>query len=91
MLRTAGAMASAVMLPVQAAQEAAALTHWVRGANFRLGKDVVGLTGVHYGRVIEIPYSGGSFDVGTKHRMVTMLDALETSSYRDMPLESVAA
>lgn len=90
LLRTAGALASVVMHPVQAAQDAASITNWVRGANFRLGKDVVGIIGVHYGRVIEIPYSGGALDVGTKHRMVTVLAALETSSYRDMPIESVA-
>jgi putative lipase involved disintegration of autophagic bodies len=63
----------------------------VRGANFRLSWDVVGLIGAHYGRVIDIPYTGGALDVGTKHRMGAMIAALETSSYRDMPIESVAA
>jgi hypothetical protein len=87
--RSLGALSSAAMHPVQAAQDAASLTYRVRGANFRLGKDVVGCIGVHYGRVIEIPYSGGALDVGTKHRMVTVLAALEGSSYRDMPMESV--
>src|SRR5262245_42567634 len=54
MLRTAGAMASAIWHPVRAAQDAAARARWVRGANFRLGKDVVGFIGAHYGRVIEL-------------------------------------
>jgi pimeloyl-ACP methyl ester carboxylesterase len=88
-LRTAGALVSAVMHPVQAAQDAAAFFQWVRGVNFRLGKDVVGMIGVHYGRVIEIPYSGGSLDVLTKHKMVTVIAALQGTTYRDMALESL--
>jgi pimeloyl-ACP methyl ester carboxylesterase len=88
-LRTAGTIASAIMHPVQAARDAAAVFTVVRGANFRLGSDLVGSTGVHYGRVIEIPYGGGAMDVLAKHKMASMIEALETSNYRDQPLVAV--
>jgi len=88
-LRTAGAVASMFWHPVQAAQDAASLFYRVRGANFRLGRDIVGSIGVHYGRVIQIEYSGGALDLYQKHRMVSMIAALERSSYRDASLESV--
>jgi len=82
-LRTLGAIASAIWHPMQAARDAAALFHVVSGVNFRLGKDIVGSTGVHYGKVIEIPYSGGALDLIAKHKMGSMIAALETSSYRN--------
>lgn len=88
-IRMAGTITSAVMHPVQAARDAAAVFNVVSGANFRLGSDVVGSTGVHFGRVIEIPYSGGALDVVTKHLMGSVIAALETSRYKNMSLESV--
>ncbi|MFN8177621.1 MAG: hypothetical protein U0167_06830 [bacterium] len=88
-LRTLGTVASAAMHPIQAAQDAAALGYRVRGANFRLGQDVVGSIGVHYGKVIVITYSGGAMDVLTKHKMTSMIAALQSSKYRDMPLDAV--
>lgn len=88
-MRTAGTIASAVRHPVQAAQDAGAVFNRVRGINFRLGKDVVGCTGVHYGDVVEILYSGGALDVVAKHKMTTMLAALQTSSYRNQRLEAL--
>jgi hypothetical protein len=88
-LRTAGTIASAVRHPFQAAQDAGAVFNRVRGINFRLGKDVVGCVGVHYGDVVEIPYSGGALDVAAKHRMTTVLAALQTSPYRNQRLEAL--
>ncbi len=88
-IRTVGTMASAIRHPHQALQDAGSVFHRVQGVNIRLGKDVVGCVGVHYGPVIEIPYSGGTFDVGTKHKMTTMLTELETSPYRNRRLDAL--
>lgn len=88
-VRTAGAVASAFRHPVQAAQDLGSVFHRVRGVNFRLGKDVVGCIGVHYGRVIEITYSGGTLDVAAKHRMTTVLAALEKSSHRNVRVDTL--
>lgn len=89
-LRALGAVGSLVMHPVQAAQDGMALFYRVKGVNFRLGKDVVGCTGVHYGRVIEIPYTGGALDVLAKHKMTTVLAALKDSQFAEMSLTSLA-
>lgn len=88
-LRVAGTISSAFMHPVQAARDTAAVFNVVSGANFRLGSDIVGSTGVHFGRVIEIPYSGGALDVVAKHLMGSMIAALETSPYRNNTLAAV--
>ncbi len=88
-LRTAGAVVSAIRHPMQAAQDLGSITYRVRGVNFRLGRDVVGSIGVHYGPVIEIPYSGGSFDVIEKHKMTSVLASLETSRYRNVRLDAL--
>ena len=44
---------------------------------------------MHYGKVIEIPYSGGALDVLTKHKIGTVIEALESSPYGGMRLESI--
>lgn len=88
-LRSAGAAISAIRHPMQAMQDAGSLFYRVRGMNFRVGKDVVGCIGVHYGPVVELAYSGGAMDVLTKHRMATVISCLAASSYRDMELEQV--
>ncbi len=87
-LRALGSVASAVVHPVQAAQDVRALFRAAHGVNFRLGKDVVGILGVHYGRVVEIPYAGGALDVMQKHRMTTMLAELERAGIAKRPLEA---
>lgn len=88
-IRTLGSIASAALHPVQAAQDARSFFNWVRGVNFRLGRDVVGMIGVHYGNVIQIPYSGNATDVLLKHKMTSVIAALEGTRYRDAPLESL--
>jgi hypothetical protein len=89
LLRGAGALVSAAWHPMQAARDVGSMFYRVRGVNFRLGKDVVGSIGVHYGQVVEIPYAGGALDVLAKHKMTTMLEALEGSNYGNRELESV--
>ncbi len=78
-VRVLGTAASALLHPVQAAQDARAFFRTARGVNFRVGQDVVGCTGVHYGQVVEIPYGGGAPDVMAKHRMTTVLAELQRS------------
>ena len=90
-LRALGAVASAVFHPVQAVQDVGAMFYRVEGVNYRLGKDVVGCIGVHYGRVIEVPYDGGALDVLTKHSMETFLGVLEGPSFRNISLRSLVA
>ena len=88
-LRTAGATLSAFMHPVQAAQDAASIFYRVRGINFRVGQDVVGNIGVHYGRVVQLAYAGGALDLIEKHRMPSVLSSLRASTYRDQELDGV--
>jgi hypothetical protein len=88
-VRTAGATLSALMHPMQAAQDAGSLFYRVRGVNFRVGKDVVGSIGVHYGRVVELAYAGGAMDLIEKHRMPAVLSSLSASSYREQELDAV--
>lgn len=88
-LRLGGMIASAFRHPFQAAEDVGSAFYRVSGVNFRVGKDVVGSWGVHYGQVIEIPYSGGSLDVGEKHRMGTMIEELGNCGYGDRTLVSV--
>jgi|GEM_PF-1441409 len=80
-LRTIGATVSAVRHWDQALQDIGSVFHVVQGVNFRLGKDVVGCIGVHYGKVIEIPYSGGALDVLTKHGIDEVIKHLPGSGY----------
>ena len=87
-VRILGTVGSVVRHPVQAWQDASSLGYSVKGVNFRLGKDVVGIIGVHYGKVLEIPYGGGALDIGAKHMMTTVLTALETSVYRNRDVNS---
>ena len=88
-LRGAGTVLSAFRHPMQAARDLASIFYWVKGVNFRLGKDVVGCTGVHYGKVIEIPYSGGALDLLAKHKMTTMLEELAGSPFQGMELSAL--
>lgn len=74
---------------MQAARDAAAVFNVVLGVNYRLGRDVVGSVGVHYGKVVQITYSGGAMDVIAKHKMENFIPALRSSGYWDSPLASV--
>ncbi|MEM7685028.1 MAG: hypothetical protein AAF293_09380 [Pseudomonadota bacterium] len=88
-LRTAGMFASAFRHPFQALEDIGSAFYRVSGVNFRVGKDIVGTWGVHYGQLIEIPYSGGSLDVKQKHQIGTMISELGTSGYGAKTLASV--
>jgi len=88
-IRIAGTLASSLIHPVQAFQDLKSVTYFVRGVNFRVGKDVVGSLGVHFGKVIELPYSGGALDVGAKHKMATVLEALAAAGYNDVLLDTL--
>ena len=87
--RVGGMVVSAALHPHQALQDMASTFYWVDGVNFRLGKDIVGCTGVHYGKVIEIPYGGGTLDVAAKHKIGTVLTALADSPYAGMQPSAV--
>lgn len=88
-MRVAGSIASVFRHPMQAFQDLAALGRTVKGVNFRLGKDVVGNVGVHFGKVIELRYDGGSFDVLAKHKMGNMLKAIESNGYAKIDLDTL--
>jgi hypothetical protein len=88
-LRVGGAVLSSVRHPQQALQDFKAVTTFVRGVNFRVGKDVVGSYGVHFGKVIELPYSGAALDVLEKHKMKTVKQMLEASNYKDYQLDTL--
>lgn len=88
-IRTAGALVSAVRHPVQAMHDAGSFFNRVQGVNFRVGSDVVGSIGVHYGDVIELRYSGGALDLLAKHKMEAVLTALRESSYGGMQLSAL--
>ena len=75
-IRTVGTVVSAVRHPMQAARDLKAAFRKSNGVNIRLGKDVVGSIGVHMGKVIEIPYSGGAMDVMAKHKIGSVIEAL---------------
>lgn len=90
-LRTVFATLSAVRHPMQAGRDLGSLFYRVKGVNFRIGKDVVGCIGVHYGKVVEIPYDGGALDVKVKHQMATVIRALEASPIGQRTLGSFAA
>ena len=82
----------AVAHPIQTAQDVAAAFHKTRGVNFRLGKDVVGVQGVHIGRVIELPFSGSALEVAKleTHGIDVILAAVVQSSFGEVPLEVLA-
>jgi hypothetical protein len=80
-VRIAGAAASALLHPFQAAEDVGGLFYRVSGVNFRLTGDLVSRTGVHYGQVIEVPYGGGSPDPYTRHIMETILAELRNRGY----------
>ena len=88
-LRIGGMLVSAFRHPFQAADDIGAAFYRVSGVNLRLGKDVVGSWGVHYGQLIEIPYSGGALDVAAKHKMGTMIEALSQQGYDKISLASL--
>jgi hypothetical protein len=88
-IRAVGTVVSAVFHPIQAMEDVKSQFYRVQGVNFRLGKDVVGFTGVHYGKVIEIPYDGGTLDVIAKHKMTTVLKAIDRSPYRNATLRTL--
>jgi len=78
--RTIGAIGSAFLHPFQAAQDVGGLFYRVSGVNMRLGADVVGNIGVHYGQVIQIPYHGDATDVMRRHSISTFVSELEDSA-----------
>lgn len=88
-IRVAGAVASSLRHPIQSAKDVGSLFHQVQGLNVRLGKDIVGNIGVHYGRVIEINYSGGALDVMTKHSIKTMISELQRQGYGNICLSDM--
>lgn len=88
-LRIGGMIASAFRHPFQAAEDIGSAFYRVSGLNIRLGKDVVGSWGVHYGQLLEIPYSGGALDVAAKHKMGTMIEALTNQGYDKITLASL--
>ncbi len=88
-LRIGGMILSAFRHPFQAAEDVGSAFYRVSGVNIRLGKDVVGSWGVHYGQLLEIPYSGGALDVAAKHKMGTMIKALTDQGYDKISLASL--
>ena len=88
-LRIGGMILSAFRHPFQAAEDVGSAFYRVSGLNIRLGKDVVGSWGVHYGQLLEIPYAGGSLDVAAKHKMGTMIEALTDQGYDKLSLASL--
>ena len=88
-VRVVGTVISSIFHPVQAARDIAGLFYTVKGVNFRLGKDLVGCTGVHYGKVIEVPYDGGALDVMAKHSIKEVIKALNSSGYGGENLDTV--
>jgi hypothetical protein len=88
-IRALGTIASAVWHPIQAFQDIKSHSYRVKGVNFRLGMDVVGSTGVHYGKVIQIPYHGNAMDLVSKHKMTTFLGAIKDSDYCGVELDTL--
>jgi len=85
-LRMAGNAASAFLHPIQAARDVGGLFYRVSGVNFRLTGDAVSRWGVHYGQLVEVPYSGGSIDPYTRHIMATILTELRRGGYGSITL-----
>jgi len=89
-VRVAGMTASAVMNPGQAIEDVGSAFYRVRGANFRLHNDVVGKIGVHYGEVIQLNWGTSATDVLANHSMASMLEALDSSTYKNLELQALA-
>lgn len=88
-MRAAGTLLSTFLHPIQAAQDLSSLFYSVRGVNLRLGQDIVGSVGVHYGKVIVVTYGGGSFDLLQKHKMTTFIESLAGTKYEAMELDAL--
>ncbi len=73
-IRAAGMVVSALLHPVQAAQDVAAAFRTAHGLNVCLNFDAVSQIGVHYGKVLRI--SGTSTNPATEHRMATVNSVL---------------
>lgn len=87
--RVGGMVLSAFRHPMQAARDVGSAFYKVSGVNIRLGKDVVGCIGVHYGQVVEINYAGSALDVMEKHKMGNVLESLEANGYGNIELHSL--
>ena len=74
-VRIAFSVVSVLRHPMQAARDVGAAFHKVTGLNLRHGKDVVGLIGVHYGKVLEVPL-GGDFGLMDKHKIGPFIETL---------------
>lgn len=87
--RHAGTLLSAVLHPTQAVEDLKALGHTVSGINYRVGKDAVGITGIHFGQVVELRWSGSSADVLKKHSMKSVFTAIQQAGLASVRLETV--
>jgi hypothetical protein len=81
-LRAAMTVVTAPLHPIQAGQDLASAFNIVRGANIRLGSDVVGRIGVHYGRVHVIPYTQSD-----THGIAKVIEML--GGYRERTLDTL--
>lgn len=88
-LRLAGNIVSTALHPMQAAEDLGDLFNRARGVNFRVGMDLVGIWGVHYGRVIMLDYDGSGLNVYDKHLMTAVIPSLEESQYGNVSLQSL--
>jgi hypothetical protein len=87
-LRIAGAAASVLRHPMQAARDVQATFNVVTGANIALSGDVVSQIGVHYGKVVRIP--GGSYNPLSQHSIETVIGILQTNPVGMLGVENVA-
>jgi pimeloyl-ACP methyl ester carboxylesterase len=76
-VRVGGAAVSAVLHPVQFAQDVSSSFYRVNGTNIALVNDVVSQIGVHYGRVIRI--AGTGVNPLSQHGIATVIEVLQTN------------
>ena len=88
-VRLKGAVASAILHPTQALEDFMAFGRTVNGINYRVGKDAVGITGVHFGKVVELPWSGNATDVLAKHSMKGVLQTIKEQGLASVRLDTV--
>lgn len=78
-LRMLTSIVSTVLHPMQAARDVGAMFYRVSGVNYVVGNDAVGHVGVHYGQIINIPYSGSAINIVGTHFMTTVIAELGNS------------
>jgi len=88
-VRAAGTLASAVWHPSQALDDLKAVGRTVSGINYRVGKDTVAISGVHFGKVVELPWGGSAVDFLGRHSMKGVLQAIEQAGLGSVRLETV--